>query len=446
MAKRSADEQITREGLGLSHNSNEDVCDERASADIISKRKILQPKGRNFQFSRRTTESSTKNTNSTTPHTEKAEKLKALGNNFSKAVLSVKLDQCVPDYRALAKKYLMYYEEIEIDAQSTGKVNASKDISGSKDEVAEMRKGNDVVNPFAGVSTSNKKSSDVKEISELGNISDESELQSDGEKIDVKIHGPKFSLSAIPTTKSTTFSFGPKKSTKKANSDSDSEPEVEVKGPSFTFNKEIKDPVFKLPANQAISSGFVAQRVTISKPNEAIHSKFEALPVAQSSGFTSLNVSHGSELPNNDVFSQKPIQDEKASTEENINSNNEIKPILENDDDGESVLFEVKAKLMLLRKDNAKDPYQSLGVGELKLLKSLKRSTLRVLLRAEGGLRLLLNALLLKDVQYSTLGNGSFVRLPALDDQHQIVTYVLKVGSAEKASKLCDALNAAKIN
>ena len=153
-----------------------------------------------------------------------------------------------------------------------------------------------------------------------------------------------------------------------------------------------------------------------------------------------ITVSSGSNKSN-----ESESKNEGSQTAIPSSSQDNEKPVSIGEED-ETVLFQVKAKLMILKKENVNNPYQSIGVGELKVLKSEERGSLRVLIRAEGGLRLLLNALLIKDVEYSTLGNGSFVRFPALDDNQQIVTYVIKVGSAENGEKLCGIFNSAKVN
>ncbi|GEQ66524.1 hypothetical protein JCM33374_g187 [Metschnikowia sp. JCM 33374] len=407
MAKRSAEEQITREGFNLSEDNNEDSHNNTAPPDIMARRKILKPKGRSFQFQTKSTMAPDVTNGALASSDNKAEKFKALANKFLSSIEKIKSDQVIPDYRPIAQKYLKYYQEIECsdNVSKTSNFGLSQPIENDKKENIPKSVN---TNPFANVST--------------------------------------FSI----------FSFGSSKTSKKPDSDSDSESEIEIKGPSFTFNKEIKDPVFKLSAG---NEGAVVSFTTDDKAtkNQTLGGFSTQIPASEKSQNGSQDGSIHSSVAkfstpvestiNSNETQSTSTEDkaqEKSSNQEKESSNQEQISTLPGEDK-ESVLFQVKAKLMLLKKDNAANPYQSLGVGELKVLKSEEGSSPRVLIRAEGGLRILLNALLIKDVEYSVLGNGSFVRFPALDERHQIVTYVIKVGSSENGNKLCKVLNSAKV-
>lgn len=434
MAKRSADEQITKDGDGIFDVKDEKSQENFASADVMASRKILKPKGRNFQFLRKADAGASSNLTPDGLSEDKAEKLKALANKFLTSIQQANLNQVIPDYRPIAQKYLLYYEEIL----------ASQDSKISKSTVEALSTGNldksiaedKVENPFATLA---QKAIKTPEVPSGNNAKEELELDSEDEKkSEVKIQGPKFSMSSIPTTKRSAFSFGTNKPAKKNDRDSDSDSEIEIKGPSFTFTKEIKDPIFKLQQSLNISQSQATP--IISGGNQELNKDINLsskIPITVSSGS---NKSNESESKNEGSQTAIP-----SSSQDNEKPSQIVKPVSIGEEE-ETVLFQVKAKLMILKKENVNNPYQSIGVGELKVLKSEERGSLRVLIRAEGGLRLLLNALLIKDVEYSTLGNGSFVRFPALDDNQQIVTYVIKVGSAENGEKLCGIFNSAKVN
>lgn len=114
-------------------------------------------------------------------------------------------------------------------------------------------------------------------------------------------------------------------------------------------------------------------------------------------------------------------------------------------EENEEVLFYRKSKLMLLDSSNKENPYKNLGIGELKVLKNAQTQASRILVRADGGLRVLLNVGLMKDMTYSTMGNGSLVRVPAVNSEGALETYVLKVKTPADGAELCETLNQANL-
>lgn len=113
-------------------------------------------------------------------------------------------------------------------------------------------------------------------------------------------------------------------------------------------------------------------------------------------------------------------------------------------EENEEVLYQRKAKLMLFDAEKKDSPYTNLGVGELKVLASKSNSSSRILMRADGGLRILLNVALLKDVSYANMGNGSLVRVPTVSSEGKIETYVIKVKTPADGEELCNLLNKSK--
>lgn len=114
-------------------------------------------------------------------------------------------------------------------------------------------------------------------------------------------------------------------------------------------------------------------------------------------------------------------------------------------EEGEEILYEKKAKLMLLDPSNKENPYTPKGLGELKVLKNKETSKSRILVRADGGLRVLLNTAISKDITYDTIGNGSLVRVPTIDPTDQsIKTYVLRVKTGADGEALLNSINEAK--
>ena len=111
-------------------------------------------------------------------------------------------------------------------------------------------------------------------------------------------------------------------------------------------------------------------------------------------------------------------------------------------EEDEEALYTKRSKLMLFDPSNSENPYTSKGLGDLKVLKNKATGKSRIVVRAEGGLRILLNTLVNKDMTYTTIGNGSMVRVPTVNPTDKsIETYILKVKTADDGQKLLEVLN-----
>lgn len=114
-------------------------------------------------------------------------------------------------------------------------------------------------------------------------------------------------------------------------------------------------------------------------------------------------------------------------------------------EEDEEALYTKRTKLMLFDPSNSENPYTSRGLGDLKVLKNKATGKSRIVVRAEGGLRILLNTLVNKDMTYTTIGNGSMVRVPTVNPTDKsIETYILKVKTADDGQSLLEVLNDAK--
>ena len=153
MAKRVADEQITKDGMP-NYSDGEPDAPAIASSDVLSRRKILKPKGRlgsnttgassnafgainkppqsifsfggsgnnaasgitpsqpaqssnPFNFANKP-ESNTVNTASV----DKDNKIKALNENFIQAITKLNVPNTIADFTPIAQKYIDYYKSI----------------------------------------------------------------------------------------------------------------------------------------------------------------------------------------------------------------------------------------------------------------------------------------------------------------------------------------------
>lgn len=362
MAKRVADEQITKDGMP-NYSDGEPDAPAIASSDVLSRRKILKPKGRlgsnttgagsnafgainkppqsifsfggsgnnaasgitpsqpaqssnPFNFANKP-ESNTVNTASV----DKDNKIKALNENFIQAITKLNVPNTIADFTPIAQKYIDYYKSIlknetflEIaskevkepvqppptssfqfklsnasapsaaatvtpfsfkpsaqssESKSNGPVFSFNSNSQQQTTTKPAFSFNTPASSITGSTTSAPPTFSTEPVSssvpneaskseikrELINLDSDSESESDKEDSktkEVKVQGPKFTLTSNPTTKSSPFTFDPKKLTKKNAPDSDDlEDDVEIKGPTFQFNKPIQDSVFKLTSNSA---------------------------------------------------------------------------------------------------------------------------------------------------------------------------------------------------
>ncbi|CUM65311.1 uncharacterized protein PRCAT00002946001 [Priceomyces carsonii] len=239
MSKRAAAGQITRETLGRDEESSDEANhNSRASVDVMSKRKILKPRGRSngpkshlngfggSTFSNvgkqvASVSSATDSKNSFSDG-DKNEKVRALNDKFVETINRLNAQGTIADFSSVASKYIEYYKKIQ-----------SGDIKTLIDEKQPLN-GNILGNSGAPNPVGGPKS-----------ISD-SDSDSNSEQ-DIKIEGPKFQLTSKPVSKNSPFTFGPKSTKEKLASDSDSE--VEIKGPIFQFNKPISDRIFKFDSS-----------------------------------------------------------------------------------------------------------------------------------------------------------------------------------------------------
>lgn len=247
MAKRIADDQMTREefeGHGSEDESNSQIQNTaKASAEVMSKRKIAMPK-RKMAFTNKTnastSEASFANAFSfakkpeTNDSNEKGAKLKALNSQFSKKIIdTISIDPFV-NLSTLFSKYETYVNTINGVAPTS--IFKTAPIVTEKPVVPEKPTA---TMPSIGLQNSKKES--------------ESEESSSDEEVETKIEGPSFTISSNPIKSDSVFSFN-KKKVEKPKDDSDSESDIEIKGPEFKISGTIKSDVFKFNNNAAATS------------------------------------------------------------------------------------------------------------------------------------------------------------------------------------------------
>lgn len=293
MAKRTAEDQITRETYGTGEADDESFSGpSKASSAVMSRRKILKPRGHrgtsDISTNTATTPSFSTFKNETIPSTgftfgsnfasknttngesDKNERIRALNEQFIAAIKKAEAPGTIADLTGVASKYINYYKDI------TG---------GPKPQVSST--------PFGIASTKTEGSQEPEGMEISGDDTkgknENKSSDSDSEQDEIKIEGPKFTFEAKPA-KNLPFSFDPKPAKKK--DDSDSESEVEIKGPVFSFNKPIKDSVFKIePPKQPELAGkprdtqSSTDLSTNAKPAFSFTAPSESKPVQTTSAF-----------------------------------------------------------------------------------------------------------------------------------------------------------------
>lgn len=300
---------------------------------------------------------------------------------------------------------------------------------------------------------------------------------------------PAFSFGSAPSTEKKdepkpAFSFGSTPSTEKKD---DSKPAFSF-GSSSTEKKDEPKPAFSFGATNNESKGLFSGSSTSdstpkpfsfgsekkdesleSNPKSSFQFSFNPQPQSQSDKPTFSFGSTNTGKPlfgNNDSAtsfnfkakdgeisnSATPDTQNETGPEEDTGGNFKAIAQLSSEkvnsqtgEEDEENLYAKRSKLMLFDPSNTENPYESKGLGDLKVLKNKSTGKSRILVRAEGGLRILLNTLVSKDMTYTTIGNGSMVRVPTVNpNDKSIETFVLKVKTADDGKKLLDVLNEAK--
>lgn len=107
----------------------------------------------------------------------------------------------------------------------------------------------------------------------------------------------------------------------------------------------------------------------------------------------------------------------------------------------EEVLYTKKSKISLYNSESKK--YDSKGLGELKVLRNRNTKKSRVLVRADGSNRVILNVAIVSGFNYETTGKGNFVKIPAAGSG-SIDLYMAQVKTADDGGNLLNALQKAQ--
>ncbi|AGO10486.1 AaceriABR034Wp [[Ashbya] aceris (nom. inval.)] len=240
MAKRFAGSQITRETYeqGASDSEGEMGSGPKlASASTMQKRKIAMPKrktssasggasfGNAFAFVKSAgtapAAAEAAPASASAPAGDQQAKLQALNMQFYEKVMHAVREDPFVNLTPALEKYKKYLSSIGVLSVGMEEEREGKYATVIKHDVGMACAGG------------------AKQADEV-----DSDAMSEDEAKPVKVEGPKFTVAQEPTTKNPVFSFGAKKQQRK--DDSDSEDEIEVKGPTFTVSGNVSSGIFKL--------------------------------------------------------------------------------------------------------------------------------------------------------------------------------------------------------
>jgi nucleoporin NUP2 len=108
----------------------------------------------------------------------------------------------------------------------------------------------------------------------------------------------------------------------------------------------------------------------------------------------------------------------------------------------EDLVYTKRSKIQKFDKETKS--YESKGLGELRILVNNSTKKARILVRADGSNRVILNIPILADFKYEKIGNkGNLVKIPAVE-AGKIETYLATVKTAEDGTNLLNSLDKAK--
>jgi len=262
--------------------------------------------------------------------------------------------------------------------------------------------------------------------------------------IEEKKSTPSFSFGSTSTKP--TFSFG------QTNTSNDDKPKPTFSfGQTNTSNDDKPKPSFSFGQTNTSNDDKPKPSFNFGDSNKPAFSFGNTTGPSSSSSFNfsfSGNKSESKEestKSNDDNNNNKNDDDDKVQEEE-VEGN--FKPIVKlteqvekkTGEEDEENLFTKRSKLMLFNPKNKEQPYESKGLGELKILQNKENKKSRILIRSDGANRILLNTAISKNFKYETIGKGDTVRIPTINTDGKIETYIVRVKTPEDGNNLLSSL------
>ncbi|KAI5964065.1 uncharacterized protein KGF55_002007 [Candida pseudojiufengensis] len=269
-----------------------------------------------------------------------------------------------------------------------------------------------------------------------------------------------FSFGATSQPSEKAFSFGAKSTSANKDTESNNTPSNQsesTKPSTFTFPKfnesGQKDSTDKPSSlfGAKPSSNFSFTPASSTTTNSAF--SFTSSNTNTTSAFNfkpSSNTLASNSNPFGGINNNKENQNTEESVEEHEVDTN-FTPITQmnekqdtpSGEENEETKYTIRAKLMEFNASDSTNPYVNKGLGDLKILHNKITGKSRILIRAEGSMRVLLNTLISKDISYDSIGNGNLIRVPVFEN-NKVVTYIIKVKTADDGKILLHTINESK--
>ncbi|KAG7796354.1 hypothetical protein KL929_003545 [Ogataea haglerorum] len=262
---------------------------------------------------------------------------------------------------------------------------------------------------------------------------------------------PTFSFTDKPA-----FSFNvPKENKEEQKPEQNSEQKSEQK-PAFSFGSSSAFSFTKPSETKTADSEPAKPAFSFSAPSNGFNfsSQPAQKPVASNPfnfASTSQNTAPAASTFNFNFSAPKPEanKDDTANEEEEEVQNEDVKGDFavvkltqkvdtKTGEENETVLYTKKSKVLKFDAADKSDPYKSIGLGELKVLKNTETGKSRILVRSEGSLNVLLNVAILKDVKYELIGKGNSMRIPTFSPDGKLETYIARVKTADDGKNLLE--------
>lgn len=374
MGKRQATGQITKDAFYDDEDEEQQTNEStskpiQASSEILSTRKILKPRGKlgensnGFKPAAKPTSafSFTPSTQTSTPFTfsapkpantsagaagsiftttapaatattstslppasEQDNKLRALNENFVKKVNECNAANKVANLSDIAEKYIQYYKLIATTTSTTTSTSTSSTTTNNTTQFTTQQPAPPKVEQLE-----EKQDKNVTKESKSTTPDSESESESDSEsdddattKKEIKVQGPLFTFNTGAGAKSSSpFTFDPKKISKLNEKDpDDSDDDIEIKGPTFNFNKPIKDNVFKFKSQNGDNNNNTGANASANNGNNGIgfsfganqkNTELESKSSEQKGGVANANAATANATPQNPFSFLKPNTETK---------------------------------------------------------------------------------------------------------------------------------------
>ncbi|KAG7878425.1 hypothetical protein KL937_003667 [Ogataea polymorpha] len=238
------------------------------------------------------------------------------------------------------------------------------------------------------------------------------------------------------------FSFSMPKETKEEQKPHQKPDQKPDQKPTFSFGSSaFSEPAkpafsFSAPSNGFNFSSQPAQTPAVSNPFNFASKSQDTAPASSTFNF---NFS----APKPEESKDEAANDDDEVQNEDVKGDFAVVKLTQKVDtktgeENETVLYTKKSKVLRFDAADKADPYKSIGLGELKVLKNTDTGKSRILVRSEGSMNVLLNVAILKDVKYELIGKGNSMRIPTFLPDGKLETYIARVKTAEDGKNLLE--------